>query len=545
MKKIFLLMAVATIMGCSTEEDGGTQPIDPPGGEKVPVAVDDEVTTAENTALRISGLLDNDTVFEYARVTKLDASTEEGGTVTDNRDGTYTYNPPANYVGQDSFGYTICDNASTPNCSSATVKITITAASPVAQDDAYETVEETSLTITSYLENDQLLDNATLDSFSLEGTNGTVTLENNGNFKYMPANGFVGEDSFSYTICDDDETATCSTATITITVVDEGSPAANDDTVVIAAATTEKILADLLKNDNVIDDAEITSIAFAGSQGTVVINSDGTLTYKTKTGFVGTDTFTYTLCDDDQPNPTCATATVTVEVVQSLSFNIPASLQDYYSGVVFSSNANFLYQELANLTVSQHTTILTYGQRHDYLYEADEDLNNADNVILMYTGESRYWKEYTSGSNSYSPQTFNTEHIYPQSKLTAADAVTDLHHLRASDDDINSLRLNYPFTDGSGEYKLVGGDKWFPGDEWKGDVARMVMYLNIRYGETFTKVGTLDLFLKWNAEDPVSAFELQRNGVIEGAQGNRNPFIDNPYLATLIWGGPIAQNRWQ
>ena len=43
---------------------------------------------------------------------------------------------------------------------------------------------------------------------------------------------------------------------------------------------------------------------------------------------------------------------------------------------------------------------------------------------------------------------------------------------------------------------------------------------------------------------PVSAFEIQRNNVIEGAQGNRNPFIDNPYLATLIWGGNPAENKW-
>ncbi|MGB8704779.1 MAG: endonuclease [Gillisia sp.] len=54
----------------------------------------------------------------------------------------------------------------------------------------------------------------------------------------------------------------------------------------------------------------------------------------------------------------------------------------------------------------------------------------------------------------------------------------------------------------------------------------------------------MDLFLKWNREDPVSIFEIQRNNVIEGAQGNRNPFIDNPYIATLIWGGTPAENRW-
>jgi len=54
----------------------------------------------------------------------------------------------------------------------------------------------------------------------------------------------------------------------------------------------------------------------------------------------------------------------------------------------------------------------------------------------------------------------------------------------------------------------------------------------------------IDLFLRWNVEDPVSEFEDQRNPIIEGIQGNRNPFIDNPYLATLIWGGLDAEDRW-
>ena len=60
-----------------------------------------------------------------------------------------------------------------------------------------------------------------------------------------------------------------------------------------------------------------------------------------------------------------------------------------------------------------------------------------------------------------------------------------------------------------------------------------------------TDPNMIDLFLRWNVEDPVSDYEDQRNPTIEGIQGNRNPFIDNPYLATLIWGGSsFAQDRW-
>ena len=61
----------------------------------------------------------------------------------------------------------------------------------------------------------------------------------------------------------------------------------------------------------------------------------------------------------------------------------------------------------------------------------------------------------------------------------------------------------------------------------------------------FSPQGDLpDIFLMWNAEDPVSPFEINRNNIIALYQGNRNPFIDNPFLATTIWNGPIADNPW-
>lgn len=243
---------------------------------------------------------------------------------------------------------------------------------------------------------------------------------------------------------------------------------------------------------------------------------------------------------DDSPKPEPQ-----LPVGDKITFNIPSELASYYSNLEITTNKEYSLKKLKELTLSKHTRILSYGQRHNYLYHADEDLANTANVILMYTGESRDEREYTSGSNSHPTQTFNTEHIYPQSKLIGTNSRTDLHHLRACDANVNSERSNFPFTDGSGSNTLVGGNKWYPGDDWRGDVARMVFYLNVRYGETFEKVGTLELFLKWNKEDPVSEFEIQRNNIIQGAQGNRNPFIDNPYIATLIWGGDAAENKWE
>ena len=242
----------------------------------------------------------------------------------------------------------------------------------------------------------------------------------------------------------------------------------------------------------------------------------------------------------------CSKDTTSTKVTEqeTISFNIPTSIKEYYNDVVFYKNPDALKDELAAHTIAMHTNILSYGERHNYLYDADEDSNNPENVVLIYSSESRNKNEYTSPNNPHQPQTFNTEHVYPRS-LIGNTAIGDLHHLRTCDASVNSQRSNYPFTDGSGNYALVDGNKWFPGDEWKGDVARMIMYLNLRYNESFSDVGSLSLFLKWNAEDPVSEIEIQRNTIIYSAQGNRNPFIDNPYLATILWGGQEAENKWQ
>ncbi|TYA70158.1 Ig-like domain-containing protein [Seonamhaeicola marinus] len=532
MKKIYSLL-VLLVFACGGSDDPA--PADPP------VAVNDSASTPENTAVTIS-VLDNDTLRNNASISDFDASSSNNGSVIElsNR---LIYTPPQDFSGTDTFTYTICDGLSTPNCATATVTVTVSdLGDPVAVDDSFEVTENTTSQFTTILNNDTIVDGAELTSIDDSATSGTVVLNNDGSITYTAINGFSGMDTFTYTLCDNDATPTCATGTVNINVLDEGNPTAVDDAITVLRNQVNTI-STVLNNDSVIDDAVLSSLNDSATLGTVTLNSNGTISYEPPTDFTGNDSFTYSICDDDSPN-SCSTATVTLNVLAPINFNIPAALQTYYDNVLFVMDSDIMQDELEDVTKTKHTTILSYGERHNYLYNADEDLNNTDNVILMYSGESRYWEEYTSGSNSYSPQTFNTEHVYPQSLLTSDDAVTDLHHLRACDATVNSDRLNYPFADGTGTYQLIG-ETWYPGDEWKGDVARMMMYLNLRYGESFTRVGSIELFLKWNIEDPVSPFEEQRNTIILGAQGNRNPFIDNPYLATLIWGGENAENKWQ
>ena len=122
--------------------------------------------------------------------------------------------------------------------------------------------------------------------------------------------------------------------------------------------------------------------------------------------------------------------------------------QAYYNDVDQNLNGTELKEELAVKLISTHSTILSYSNRHNYLYDADQDLSNSSNVILIYNSESRDKREYLSGNNTYSPQTFNTEHVYPQSLLANDPPKGDLHHLRVCDVSINSARGNSPFAAG-------------------------------------------------------------------------------------------------
>lgn len=545
MKKYISLFLLVVILACSGEDDSVSNPT-PPVTDENPVAKADELSAVENEAYTFnrSKLLENDEIVDNAIITSIDSETEAGGSITDNRDNTYTYEPAKDFTGNDTFSYTICVPGDSERCSSAIVTVIVgDAGSPVAEDDSYTMEEGKTYTISNHLENDDVVDNAVVTSVESASGNATVTLQEDGSILYEPEASFSGQDSFTYTLCDDDETPNCSTATITIQVQDTGSPVANDDTVVIELGTTEEIITKLLENDDLTDDAVISSIDDSGSNASIVLNNDGTVSYKPKTGFKGEDSFSYSICDDDA-EATCSTATVTVNIVEVVKFNIPDNLKDYYADATFSVDPDLLYAELSDFTNAQHTNRLEYVDRHDYLYDADADLDDDSMVVLVYSGELRPDDEYQLGDLD-GDESFNTEHIYPQSRLNTEESVSDLHLLRVADAEINSERLNYPFTDGSGEYKLIDGDKWFPGDDWRGDVARIIMYVNLSYGDSFTEVGNLELFLKWNREDPVSAFELQRNNVIENAQGNRNPFIDNPFLATLIWGGASAENTWE
>lgn len=243
----------------------------------------------------------------------------------------------------------------------------------------------------------------------------------------------------------------------------------------------------------------------------------------------GSYTITYTAVDDSL---NVATIHKTISVTASTSGGL--TLTGYYStanGLTDSA----LIQRLRVIINTGYT-----GKNYDYagsggaLWDTDKDPNHSNNLIEMYTGESRAGV-WDSGA------TYNREHIFPQSLLGVSaggvNAASDLHNLKPADPNINSSR-------GNKFYDLVTNtNSYYPTRaEVRGDIARILFYMVIMYDEyslvntipTVNQMGKLETLLLWHTQDPVDAFEQRRNDRIYFHQGNRNPFIDYPELINYL-----------
>ncbi|WP_427126430.1 endonuclease [Priestia megaterium] len=228
-------------------------------------------------------------------------------------------------------------------------------------------------------------------------------------------------------------------------------------------------------------------------------------------------------------------------------------VEDYYRSAA-GKTGNTLKTELHNII--DHHTELSYSAVWEALKKTDEDPANANNVILLYTGRSQ-----AKSTNGGRVDDWNREHVWAKSHGdfgTAMGPGTDLHHLRPTDVSVNSTRGNLDFDNGGTEHSEALGnyfdsDSWEPRDEVKGDVARMLFYMAVRYegdvsdepdlelnntvnNGTAPYHGKLSVLLQWNAQDPVDDRERRRNDIIySDYQHNRNPFIDHPEWVNEIW----------
>lgn len=206
--------------------------------------------------------------------------------------------------------------------------------------------------------------------------------------------------------------------------------------------------------------------------------------------------------------------------------------------------------------ISTGVTKLSYDAVWDALKVTDQDPSNSSNVILLYSGLSRS-KSLNGGDSG----DWNREHVWAKSHGdfgTSAGPGTDLHHLRPEDVSVNAIRDNKDFDEGGSAVSGATGsytdsDSFEPRDAVKGDVARMIFYMAVRYegddswadlevnnsvnNGSNPYIGKLSVLLDWNEQDPVSSFEQNRNEVIYSTyQHNRNPFVDHPEWVDSIFG---------
>lgn len=202
----------------------------------------------------------------------------------------------------------------------------------------------------------------------------------------------------------------------------------------------------------------------------------------------------------------------------------------------------------------------TYAEVWDAIKYTDEDPANTANVILIYTGRSQA-KTYNASAFPSDQDAWNREHVWPKSHGFPDEAQwahTDIHHLRPADVSVNSTRGNKDFdwggtaiTEAPGN--LTDADSFEPRAAVKGDIARMMFYMAIRYeGSDATGVGNLELadftgtsgnflgkrctLVSWHRQDPVDALEIRRHARIVERQGNRNPFVDYPAWVEELFG---------
>lgn len=294
-----------------------------------PVAIDDSLSVEEDGSLTLAAnVTANDTVTSPRTLSVLSVAPVAGVTVGSVSGTTYT--PPADFNGTDVVTY-IAQDSTGLQSNAATVTITVTAVNdaPTANDDTLSVDEDSTNNTLDLLANDspgpanESGDTLTITDVTTPNNGGTVTIDTGGaTVNYSPAAGFVGNETFTYTM--QDQGGLMSTATVTVDVAPSVVPSARTD----VATTTENTPATIivLSNDRVNAGSSATLISASnGSSGTVEILDNGTPTDLTDDtlqytpndpNFNGTDSFTYVMNDTSGLGvDSTGTVTITVENV--------------------------------------------------------------------------------------------------------------------------------------------------------------------------------------------------------------------------------------
>ena len=302
----------------------------------IPVALPNTYTAvigASLTVATIDGVLQNDTDADNAQLTASVVTAPSKGTLTLNTDGSFVYASTTGSSGIDTFVYQATDGlaASTPTTVTLSLR---TNTPPTANNDSYRASTDGTLSVNAIaglLNNDS---DAETPSSALTATlatgaqNGTVRLSADGSFVYRPNPGYNGADRFTYRASDG--LSTSGLATVFLSISPNTAPIVQNDSYLVASGVTynqSSILQGVLANDSDSDNNPLTaSVVSNPGNGTLTLNPNGTFIYTSKTGFQGTDIFTYRATDG------LASSTATVSISVKLN-TPPIALPDTYTAI--------------------------------------------------------------------------------------------------------------------------------------------------------------------------------------------------------------------
>ena len=265
----------------------------------VPVAAADNYVIPHDRMYRFD-VRENDTDGDNDILSvQLQGAGVQHGKLYVNADGTLSYSPDPGYLGLDQFQYRVFDGLAYSDVVS--VNILVENHAPVAVDDTYSIIHDRTLT-GSILNNDSDEEGDPLKIILLTTVQyGTLTLEENGTFEYVPFEGYVGSDQFTYRLTDDLQDSATATVSIAVTNV---SPVCGDDTHTLGhdrTYSTPYVWNGVLWNDVDADGDELSAQLLAEPRhGSVTLNSDGTFEYVPDPGYTGDDEFLYIAVDGVQ-----------------------------------------------------------------------------------------------------------------------------------------------------------------------------------------------------------------------------------------------------
>lgn len=286
----------------------------------------------------------------------------------------------------------------------------------------------------------------------------------------------------------------------------------------------------------------------------------------------------------------CGSTTALEEVAEQRAALVPAGYYDTVDAASGSTLRDTLHAVIDDHQRYPYTSSAT--DTWNVLEAAQEDPASSARILDLYRNAS--YPKYGAGNTDY-----NREHVWPSSYGFPSDSsqnypYSDCHQLFLSDDSYNSSRSNklYRYCDaactekptlandglGGGTGIYSGNSNWTSGsltsgtwETWigrRGDVARAIFYLDVRYeggthgvtgvsepslivtdneaqiassntgsNESVAYMGLKSVLLEWHAQDPPDDFERKRNDVVHSYQGNRNPFVDHPEWIDCLYSG--------